>query len=186
MKRRTVHIVFGFLSVCCLAVALERGLRLRQTLALNAQIAEIAHTAAAAPGLQTSAVPAKAPRELQLARAVALAQAGAHDAALKGYAGLIQAGERDPVARQALFNLGNMYLRQGMAQEAGALPLFELGKQRLRDLLRADPQDWDARYNLERALRLAPEEQEAFSAEQLPAHEQRRVRVPGFVAGDLP
>jgi hypothetical protein len=31
--------------------------------------------------------------------------------------------------------------------------LVELAKQRYRDLLRAEPQDWDARYNLERALR---------------------------------
>lgn len=183
MKRRTVHLVFGLLSLCCLGVALERGLRLRQTMGLNAEIARVASTPV---GPDATAAPLSAPRELQLARALALAQAGAHDAALKGYAALIQAGERDPVAQQALFNLGNMYLRQGMAHEAGALPLFELGKQRLRDLLRATPQDWDARYNLERALRLAPEDQEAFSAEQQPAHEQRRVRVPGFVAGDLP
>lgn len=183
MKRRSVHLVFGVLALCCVGVALERGLRLRQTMALNAEVARVASTPLEP---NATAAPLSAPRALQLARATALAQAGAHDAALKGYAALIQAGERDPVAQQALFNLGNMYLRQGMAQEAGALPLFELGKQRLRDLLRATPQDWDARYNLERALRLAPEEQEAFSADQQPAHEQRRVRVPGFVAGDLP
>jgi mxaK protein len=192
MKRRTVHLIFGALALCCVGGALERGLRLRETMALNVQIAQAGQTTATTPvakppgPLPAAAAPSRAPRELQLARALALSRAGAHDAALKGYAGLIQAGERDPVARQALFNLGNMYLRQGTAQEAGALPLFELGKQRLRDVLRADPQDWDARYNLERALRLAPEEQEAFSAEQQPAHEQRRVRVPGFVAGDLP
>ncbi|MDP9929021.1 MxaK protein [Variovorax paradoxus] len=183
MKRRTVHLVFGVMSLCCAGIALERGLSLQRTEGLNA---EIAHIAAAAVAKDASPAPVSAPRELQLAQALALSKAGAHDAALKGYAALIQAGERDPIAQQALFNLGNMYLRQGMAQEAGALPLFELGKQRLRDLLRASPQDWDARYNLERALRLAPEDHEAFSAEQQPAHEQRRVRVPGFVAGDLP
>ncbi|MDQ0590714.1 MxaK protein [Variovorax paradoxus] len=183
MKRRTVHLVFGVLSLCCIGAALERGLRLRHAMGLNAEIARIAATPL---GKDATTAPISAPRELQLAQALALSKTGAHDAALKGYASLIQAGERDPVAQQALFNLGNMYLRQGMAQEAGALPLFELGKQRLRDLLRATPQDWDARYNLERALRLAPEDHEAFSAEQQPAHEQRRVRVPGFVAGDLP
>ncbi|QGW82064.1 MxaK protein [Variovorax paradoxus] len=183
MKRRTIHLVFGVLSLCCVGVVCERGLRLHRTAGLNAEIARIAAMPA---GKDAAPAPLSAPRELQLAQALALSKAGAHDAALKGYAALIQSGERDPVARQALFNLGNMYLRQGMAQEAGALPLFELGKQRLRDLLRAAPQDWDARYNLERALRLAPEDQEAFSAEQQPTHEQRRVRVPGFVAGDLP
>ena len=183
MKRRTVHLVSCVASLCCAGIALERGLRLQRTEGLNAEIARIA---AAPVAKDASPAPVSAPRELQLAQALALSKAGAHDAALKGYAALIQAGERDRIAQQALFNLGNMYLRQGMAQEAGALPLFELGKQRLRDLLRASPQDWDARYNLERALRLAPEDHEAFSAEQQPAHEQRRVRVPGFVAGDLP
>jgi mxaK protein len=183
MKRRTVHLLFGALGLCCVGVALERGLRLGETMQLNAEVARVA---SAPVGPDTAPAPLSAPREVQLARALALSKAGAHDAAQKGYAGLVQAGQRDAVARHALFNLGNMYLRQGLAQQTGALPLFELGKQRLRDLLRADPADWDARYNLERALRLAPEEQEVFSAEQQQAHEQRRVRVPGFVAGDLP
>ncbi|CAN7159975.1 MxaK protein [Variovorax sp. LjRoot290] len=183
MKRRTVHLVFGVLSLCCAGAALERGLRLRQTTGLNAEIARIADAPA---GKDATGIPLRSARELQLAQALALSKAGNHDAALKGYAGLLQNGERDLIAQQALFNLGNMYLRQGLAQQTGAEPLFELGKQRLRDLLRAAPQDWDARYNLERALRLAPEEQEAFSAEQQQSVEQRRVRVPGFVAGDLP
>lgn len=42
MKRRTVHLVFGVLSLCCVGVALERGLRLRQTMHLNTEIARIA------------------------------------------------------------------------------------------------------------------------------------------------
>ena len=183
MKRRTVHLVFGVLSLCCAGAVLERGWRLHQVSGLNAEIARIA---AAPVGSEATALPPRSARELQLAQALALSQAGHHDDALKAYAALLQNGERDPVAQQALFNLANMYLRQGMAQQAGAAPLFELGKQRLRDLLRTAPQDWDARYNLERALRLAPEEQEAFSAEQQQSVEQRRVRVPGFVAGDLP
>lgn len=183
MKRRTVHLLFGVLGLCCAGAALERGLRLRQATSLNAEIARIA---AAPPGKEAAALPSRSARELQLAQALALSRAGNHEAALKGYAGLIQNGERDAVAQQAQFNLANMYLRQGLAQETGSVPLFELGKQRLRDLLRVAPQDWDARYNLERALRLAPEEQEAFSAEQQQSVEQRRVRIPGFVAGDLP
>jgi len=183
MKRRTVHLVFGVLTLCCAGAALERGLRLHRTTGLNAEIARIA---AEPVGKEATSLPPQAARELRLAQALALSKAGNHDAALKGFAGLLQAGERDAVAQQALFNLANMYLRQGLAQKSGAEPLFELGKQRLRDLLRVAPQDWDARYNLERALRLAPEEQEAFSAEQQQSVEQRRVRVPGFVAGDLP
>jgi mxaK protein len=185
MKRRTVHLCFGLLSVCIAGAALERAWQLRQTLALNARIARIVATPVTR---DATPAPASAARELQLARALALSQAGLYDAAQQGYAALIRAGaQRDPLARQALFNLGNMYLRQGLAAKGSdALPLFELGKQRLRELLRVAPQDWDARYNLERALRLAPETQEAFSAEQQEPVEQRRVRIPGFVAGDLP
>jgi mxaK protein len=183
MKRRTVHLAFAVLSLCCAGAALERGWRLRQVNGLNAEVARIA---AAPVGPEATPLPPRAARELQLAQALALSQAGHHEAALKGYAALLQNGERDTVAQEALFNLANMVLRQGLAQRDGAAPLFELGKQRLRELLRTAPQDWDARYNLERALRLAPEEQEAFSAEQQQSVEQRRVRVPGFVAGDLP
>ena len=108
MKRRTVHLVFGIASLCCAGVALERGLRLRQAMGLNAEIARIA---AAPVGKDAAPAPVSAPRQLQLAQALALSKAGAHDAALKGFAPLIQGGERDPVAQQALFNLGNMYLR---------------------------------------------------------------------------
>jgi mxaK protein len=188
MKRRTVHLIFGVLSLCCACIALERGWRLRQTSAFNAEIARVA---AAPVNAQTPVLPLGTARELRLAQALAFSRAGQHEAALKGFAGLIQNGERsDPIAQGALFNLANMYLRQGLEQRGGAAfgaePLFELSKQRLRDLLRVAPQDWDARYNLERALRLAPEEQEVFSAEQQQSVDRYRVRVPGFVAGDLP
>ena len=35
--------------------------------------------------------------------------------------------------------------------------MIELAKQNYRQVLHEDPDDWDARYNLERALWLAPE-----------------------------
>ena len=68
-----------------------------------------------------------------------------------------------------------------------AQALVELAKQRYRDLLRADPGDWDARYNLERALWLAPEAQDVFGAEtdDMPK-ELLRIKVPGLPPGDLP
>ena len=39
MKRRTIHLVFGVLSLCCVGVACERGLRLHRTAGLNTEIA---------------------------------------------------------------------------------------------------------------------------------------------------
>jgi mxaK protein len=72
-----------------------------------------------------------------------------------------------------------------MAKAASdSLATLELAKQRYRDLLRVNPLDWDARYNLERALRLAPEEA-AFAEDAVPA-EQRQVMLPGMVQRDLP
>ena len=100
------------------------------------------------------------PPEARLARAVALSRLD-YDGALAAYKSIIQSNRED-LHRIALYDLGNLHLRQavqyGLADEAQSLPLTELAKQSYRDLLRRDPTDWDARYNLERALRLAPEE----------------------------
>ena len=193
MKRRTVHRVFGGLALACAAAVVLLALRLQQHERLNAAITE----AAQGPVDRASAAPAppNAAPEVRLARAGALSRAGAHDAAFKAYSALIRPGELDAIGREAVFNLGNMYLRQGLAAAgengAGAgpsgpaLPLVELAKQRYRDLLRARPGDWDARYNLERALRLAPEEQQAAVDETVPV-ERRRVMLRGMDPGDLP
>ena len=186
MRRLTMHAMFGGLALACAAVALTQALRLRHAERLNAAILASAQAKVdpAAPTLP----PQDAAPEVKLAQAGALARAGAHDAAFKAYSGVIRhSGELDALGRQALFNLGNMYLRQGLAQgTAEALPLVELAKQRYRDLLRATPDDWDARYNLERALRLAPEEQEAVAEEDNEPVERRRVMLRGMDPGDLP
>ena len=68
----------------------------------------------------------------------------------------------------ARYNSANLHLREAIRlRESGnaagltqSIPLLELAKQGYRDVLRDDPQQWDARYNLERALRLAPESDE--------------------------
>jgi mxaK protein len=81
-----------------------------------------------------------------------------------------RAAQDAPPALQlaARYNSANLHLREAMRlRESGdatgmtqSLPLLELAKQGYRDVLRDDPQQWDARYNLERALRLAPEIEE--------------------------
>jgi len=50
----------------------------------------------------------------------------------------------------------------------------ELAKQAYRDVLRAEPHDWDARFNLERALRLLPDAEDE-SAEGTPERSERAV-----------
>ena len=49
-------------------------------------------------------------------------------------------------------------------QPGQAIALIELAKELYRDVLRADPQHWDARYNLDRAQRLLPDPDEAPEA----------------------
>jgi mxaK protein len=101
--------------------------------------------------------------ELRFAQAHALAATGDAEAALNSYRAL----HADPTVGQAArFNSANLLLRQALELRAGeqpgqALPLIELAKEQYRELLRRDPQHWDARYNLERAQRLLPDPPEA-------------------------
>lgn len=199
MKRLSLHTLFALSAVAAAGAVALQGARLQQALALNQSLAAASRIPAASSGA-ASAVPAPdAPREVRLARATALSQAGEFDAAFKLFSGLIEPGQGDALGRHAQYNLGNMYLRQalGSGPPAGTdapggppatdhRPLVELAKQRYRDLLRMDPGDWDARYNLERALRTAPEEQAAEPEDNnLPA-ERRSVMLRGMNAGDLP
>jgi mxaK protein len=52
--------------------------------------------------------------------------------------------------------------------------MIEFAKQSYRNLLRDDPAAWDARYNLEYALRLAPELEESATTEQGPPPDSER------------
>lgn len=69
----------------------------------------------------------------------------------------------DPALRVAtLYNTGNTYLEEasGIDMKAEAdrvVPLIELAKRSYREALALDPGQWDARYNLERALLLLPD-----------------------------
>jgi len=63
----------------------------------------------------------------------------------------------------AHYNRGNVNLRQAQAlqaEDSKIIPLIELAKQDYRTALLIDPELWDARYNLEIALNIVPEEPE--------------------------
>ena len=124
----------------------------------------------------TQEAPPESAAELRFARAHALAANGATEAALNAYGAL----QDDPrVGAAARFNAANLLLRQASALRAGTQPgqavaLIELAKEGLRDVLRHDPQHWDARYNLERAQRLLPDPDEADNEPPEAARDRER------------
>lgn len=206
MRRRNIHLLFGAAALVFAALAAQQALQCWQAARSNRAVA----AASANPGAVDSA--ATGMPQVRLARANALAATGRAadgDAAIAIYNGLIQAGPPgqpeqsgqsvvpgapaagDAVAQTALFNLGNLLLRKGRASADGdafaAQALLELAKQRYRELLRAQPLHWDARYNLERALWLAPEAQDMFGAEtDAMPKEILQFKLPGMPPGDLP
>lgn len=165
MKRSHAHLAFCLAALTFAAVAAYQGVRLENAQRVNAAI----ENAQAEPG------EASAP-EARFAQALAAANAGDYETASTEYKHFIQ-GDRLTLRRAALYNLGNLHLRE--AHESGAanaqrLPLIELAKQSYRDLLRETPGDWDARYNLERALQLAPESEDNALEEQGPPPDSER------------
>jgi mxaK protein len=153
----------GAVRLCVGVLALLAVLVLHDLWSLR----QIAHTnEQIAAGTPPTTDDASAPRELRFAQAYARAASGAHEAALNRY-GALHAD--DAIGRAARYNSANLLLRQAIELRAGpepgqALALIELAKENYRQILRAAPDAWDARYNLERAQRLVPEPEPADEA----------------------
>ena len=124
-----------------------------------------------------------------VAKAYYLARKGERETAL----GLYKRAESDAAPQLkslALYNAANIYLRQALAlrgsgNEQQAPALLELAKENYREALRIDSQDWDARYNLERALRLAPEEEPEVATDNAAPKQSERAptTMRGFTLG---
>jgi mxaK protein len=134
--------------------------------------------AAAKPSADGSKATPELPElpELRFALAAAQAASGADEAALNAYTAL---HADTPLGQAARFNGANALLRQAIKVQAGAqpgqaIPLIELAKETLREVLRRDPSHWDARYNLERAQRLLPDADEADVTPEAPARSAER------------
>jgi mxaK protein len=198
MKRACGHTAFALVAVALATVAVVESVRLQHAQSVNAAVAEWSRVASSVSRAGSKALPPawatagagdRLPPEARLARAVSLARVD-YDAALSAYKAIIQSN-RDDLRLIALYDLGNLHLHHaiqaGLADAAQSLPLTELAKQSYRDLLRRDPTDWDARYNLERALRLAPEEDDAPDEDSGPPdpkeHERSTIADPRM---DLP
>ena len=181
MKRRHVHwvyavLVLGFgLAACVHAVRLHRAMRTNQA---------VLQAVAGSPDL-----PALDSGEVLFARALACAHAMKYEDAVTGYKSLVH-GDREDLRSAALYNLGNLHLRQAMRLDPSdttrSLPLIELAKQSYRDLLRLDATDWSARYNLERALWMAPEPDEVTEELIPPLQSERAITTMKSDRGGLP
>jgi mxaK protein len=200
MKRAHGHTAFALVTVALAALTVGESLRLQHAQSINTAVAQWGRVLIAVPGVDaahntqppawaTAGAADHLPPEARLARAVSLSRVD-YDAALAAYKAIIQSN-RDDLRLIALYDLGNLHLHHaiqaGLADEAQSLPLTELAKQSYRDLLRRNPADWDARYNLERSLRLAPEDDDAFDEDTGPPdpreHERSTIADPRM---DLP
>ncbi len=162
MKRRSVHAIFATAALLFGGVAVFQGVRLQHGLHVNETIRNA----------NASQLDADVP-ESRFARALALARTGKTEQALKEYTALA-GSERGDLRRRALYNLGNLYLRDALSDDQAyrSLALVELAKRNYRILLRESPADWDARYNLERALWLAPESEQVVADDEPPERER--------------
>jgi mxaK protein len=180
VRRRTGHALFAAAAVALSALVVVQCLRLAQAERVNRAIALAARPDAIDRGLS----------EARYAHALALARTGRYEEALAAQKAFVQS-ERGPLRRAMQYDLGNLHLREalrrGMNDLDAALPLVELAKQSYRDVLRADPDDWDARFNLERALALAPEaDDEDAQVAEPPANKERTVTTARVGRKDLP
>jgi mxaK protein len=173
VRRRVANSAFGAVALVCAALATYQTVRLVRSERINTAIASA----------QSKGLDADVP-EAQFAQAVALARAGKSDPALNIYKTLSRSTRPD-IRRAALYNTGNVYMRDAERRSADegfeSLPLVELAKQAYRDVLRDQPDNWDARYNLERAFWLAPEVEVEGDESDAPLKEQR---VMSTIRGD--
>jgi mxaK protein len=137
------------------------------------------NTLMASPAVMSA--PSSAPPEVRLAQARALAARGDFWAALTLYR-QVAAGANGALRQAATYDEGNLLLREGVAlnaagDEARAQPLLQLAKESYRQVLREHPGDWDAKYNLELALRWAPESDDEESLGSPPPINVKRSNI---------
>lgn len=174
MDWRAADKLIPWLIVVLVAALVYDGFELLRAFAVNRALVMIENTD------DVDGATAKDERNphVRFAIAYALQQDGRFEPALQAYAS-IDVPEGDPMRARIRYNLANLYLRRALQyRDSGAddlaLPLVELAKEYYRELLRGESQDWAARYNLELALRVAPEtELEEVQEERNPEHNPR-------------
>jgi mxaK protein len=182
--RRTLRI--GLLVGCAaLAAALAiESWQLARSLSVNRQLAQrLADSGGAGP----------APLPMDNARLwIVAARVPARAGHIAEAAALLRrAADNSPgeLRQVALYDLGNLYLREALrvqqsGADASALPLLELAKESYRSVLLERPDLWDAKFNLELALRVAPDlDPDEAGAAPIPTGERAVTTMRAFTLG---
>ena len=125
-----------------------------------------------------------------IARALIAQREGLLDDALAAYSAVDDRGE-ERIAQVIQFNVGGLFLEKAVAFERQGedklrISLIEQAKENYRGLLARNPEHYDARYNLSRALQMLPdlpdvsygEEVNAERAPQAPQANTAQDRLP--------
>ena len=184
MKRSTIHLFFAGIAVCLLLPALWQAYKVYNSQRIVNAINQVPESLTEYdPELTSTAHPG-----VLLEVASALSAGGEFEAAESLYVQLANQQQTTPLGYASQFNLANLYLREGLRKDipgAQQRPLLGIAKQRYRDLLLVNPDDWDARVNLEIALRAAPELTDNGNSKGPPI-KSVNVIVPDFTLKDLP
>ncbi len=153
VKSRQLPILFYGLSILLIIITFYQSIKLYELQALQQAVDHP----------DTVTVTENTPPIVIFAKALYLDHAGKSAEAIRLYSSLRNTKDLDFRAR-VLHNLANSYLRDG-AQHWNAHGVLdyvhvstqvELAKQYYREALRLNPEDWDARHNLEYAWRITP------------------------------
>ena len=189
IKRRYAHMMFGLASASLITVLAFQSVKLYQQKQLSNTLNSVPTSIATLDEVDTTRAMFSHPA-VQVSVGSALAQGANLEEAERILNPLITDSSEVAIHTGAQYNLANAYLRQALASGTQAtsqsLPMVELAKQRYRDLLRDTPEHWQARYNLERALRMAPEGSDRLDDERIDPVKRVNVVVPGFEKKDLP
>lgn len=187
MRRATLHWFFAGLALLFLLFTLWQAYKLQNTRSLLAAIYSVP-AKITGDNIDRAVKSAESRPQVLLSHASALSAGGQFEPAEAMLVKLIDQHQSSPVGQAARYNLANHYLREGTRTDqpgARSRPLIELAKQRYRDLLRINPGHWNARYNLELALRISPE-LSAGVEDKRPPVKSVDVVVPDFILKDLP
>ncbi len=178
------YTVWGALIIAS-AVALQSAFSYYQIATINQLISRLNQGSDINPEQIKNSAPA-----LQLARATYLKNKHRYKEAQASLSLIINQGSQKMQAISR-YNLGNTYLAQAIElaesmQINEATALTALAKQAYRQALALDSRYWDAKYNLEVAMRLLPEMDRITMEKDDPIAEKKAklwATVPGFPRG---